>query len=85
MLRKLKRNNYWNESYLPIYKILRVVPRSQLGFAKDILKDLARTGFVLLHKGGACVSLNIRKKKEIEYICTENIQVCIKFINNEME
>ena len=76
IFRKLSRNQYWNEKYLPMEYIRKAVARNDSGFVKDVLEDLKKGGFVLFHKNNACVSLNEKFKAEIEqYVMNHALKI----------
>jgi len=55
----------WGASYTPIENVTRGLPRDEVGACRAVIELLVKEGILLFHKKRKCVSLNVRKKKEI--------------------
>jgi len=55
----------WGSSYTQIENVVSGVPRDEMGACLDVANQLVKEGFLLPHKKGKCVSLNVKKIKEI--------------------
>lgn len=72
ILNKLQHKEMWENVYMPVEKVVRVVQGHDRGFAKEIIASLAKETFLLNHKNNSCVSLNRVKKPDIEKFLSEN-------------
>jgi len=65
ILWKLYTHRRWGASYTPIENVTRGLPGDEIGACRVVVEQLVREGILLFHKKRRCVSLNVRKKKEI--------------------
>jgi len=65
ILNKLLRYDAWENVYIPYDKVLLCVPRHCKGVAKQVVVQLVKEGFLLLHKNNTCLSLNSKRMVEI--------------------
>lgn len=75
ILKKLKRRGNWGGSHTNIDNLIKGLPKHLRGDAKDVAKELIAEG--LLHPKstsyGEEVSLNIKRKAEIERIIKDTL------------
>ena len=72
IMNKLLRRGCWGGKYLPLESLVHWLSKKVKKNGKrikEIIKELVREKYVLLHKGGKTISLNPALKREIiEYI-----------------
>jgi len=73
IFKKLLKRDAWENVYVPYQYVFDFMPGHLKGTAKQVLEQLVREDFLLLHKGGVCVSLNSRRMDKIwDYVKTYN-------------
>ena len=65
ILWNLTGNPNWGANYTPIKNVARGLPSNEIGACLGVIKDLIKKGLLWPHKKGECVSLNVKRKKEI--------------------
>ena len=71
IFKKLLKRDAWENIYIPQEYVFDLVPGHLKGFAKKVLKQLVREGFLMFHKNNTCISLNSSRMGEIlEYVKT---------------
>jgi len=55
----------WGSSYTQIENVASGLPRDEMEACLDVANQLVKEGFLIPHKKWKCVSLNIRRIKEI--------------------
>ena len=55
----------WGSSYTQIENVASGLPRDEMGACLDVVNQLVKEGFLIPWKKGKCVSLNIRRIKEV--------------------
>ena len=71
ILKRLYSNQAFSKGHLLYERLQCGIPSHLLGFVKDVLNDLIKSGLVLYYgktKHGDAYQLNIKKLKEIENI-----------------
>lgn len=74
---KLLRRNCWGAKYLPLDTMVNWMGKQIMSNGKRVarmVKELAREGFLILHKGNTTASLNPRLKQEIEEYIERNLK-----------
>ncbi|HLD81271.1 MAG TPA: hypothetical protein VJA40_04690 [archaeon] len=66
ILRKLHRKAMWGGNYRPLETAISGVPSHEKGLARKVAAELVKTGWLLEHKGGHTISLNVDMKREID-------------------
>jgi len=73
LIKKLVKRRLWGNAYVPCEKLLRSVRGHERGIALNVLRQLVKEGFLILHKNGACVSLSPRMLPEIMHFVRDNL------------
>ena len=73
ILKKLKRRGKWGGAHTSVDKLTSGIPKHLRGLAKEVVEDMIREGLLLTKPTsyGLEISLNPRKKAEIERIINE--------------